>query len=342
MTRYAIIDRILANRYRAYSIQDITDELSVRLQELGERPVSKRCVEKDINYLAYGGPFDAEIEEYFVDAADRNGRPYPKRCLRYADPTFSIFKQKLTEDEKSVLSTALQTLGSFDGLENFEWLSDLKSRLNLEDRPHIISLSKNLLANSSLIARLYTAISLKRVILLKYHLFNSPESRSVQVTPHLLKEYNNRWFLIASACDSGKILTFALDRIDDFKEDHRQRYIPAPDDIEERYEDIIGVTYLEDAPVENIIFWVSDNSKDYIMTKPIHGSQTVLPADSPEINLCPPPPEHGGAFFRIQCKANYELISLLMSYGPDLMVLSPQSMVNTIVERLDRMVSAYR
>lgn len=342
MTRYALIDKMLANRHRAYSIQDITDELAERLPEFGQSPVSKRCVEKDINYITSDSPFDAEIEEFFVDAADRNGRPYPKRCLRYADPTFSIFKPKLTEDEKSVLAASLDTLGSFEGLESFEWLSDLRSRLNLEDRQKIISLSKNLLTNSSLLARLFTAIRLKRPVKLGYHTFSDADIRHTTVSPHLLKEYNNRWFLIASACDSGRLLTFALDRIDDFVEDHVNRFIMPPSDVEERYEDIVGVTYAEDEPLLDIIFRVSDNSKRYVDTKPIHDSQIKLPDNYPDLDEIPCGREGGWDYFKITCRVNYELISVLTSFGPELVVLSPKSLVDTIKSRIAAMNDAYR
>lgn len=206
MTRYILIDKMLANRSRAYSIQDITDSLAKKLSDYGQEPVSKRCVEKDLNYLEFDSPFDIEIEEYWVDATDRNGRPYKKRCIRYADPTFSIFKPKLTAEEKLVLATALDTLGSFDGLENFEWLSDLKARLNLEEHSPIISFSKNLLENSTLIARLFTAIRLKQVISLEYHTFHNSNVRNVEICPYLLKEYNNRWFLIAQPATPLKFL----------------------------------------------------------------------------------------------------------------------------------------
>jgi hypothetical protein len=57
MTRYQMIDTMLANRNRAYSIQDITDELGEKLREFGQEAVSKRCVEKDLNYLAYDSRF---------------------------------------------------------------------------------------------------------------------------------------------------------------------------------------------------------------------------------------------------------------------------------------------
>ncbi|OKY98686.1 MAG: hypothetical protein BHV67_06110 [Bacteroidales bacterium 43_36] len=342
MTRYALIDRMLANRTRPYSIQDITDTLNEKLPECGQKSISKRCVEKDLNYLEYDSPFDVEIEEYWIDASDKNDRPYRKRCIRYADPTFSIFKPKLTDDEKTVLSTALEVLGSFEALDNFEWLNDLKNRLNLEEHEPIISLSKNLLTNSTLIARLFTVIRLKQVISLQYHTFQSNDIRNVSISPYLLKEYNNRWFLIASASDSGRVLTFPLDRIDNFSFNFSAKYMSAPDDLYERYEEIIGVTYIDDNPLQKITFWVSDNSKNYIITKPIHSSQKTLRGEIDSQLRSTYPSLKDGQFFQIECRKNYELFCELISFGHELLVLSPIDIKYDIVKRLEDSLQKYK
>lgn len=341
MTRYALIDKMLSNHSRAYSIQDITDVLDKRLPELGQNAVSKRCVEKDLNYLEFDSPFDVEIEVYWINATDKNDRPYKKRCIRYSDPTFSIFKPKITEDEKTVLAAALDTLGSFDGLDNFEWLDDLKSKLNLHEHKPVISLSKNLLNNSSLIARLFTAIRLKQAIDLQYYTFKGDAIGTVIVSPYLLKEYNNRWFLIAGACDSGKVLTFPLDRIDDFYVRYNRGYISVPDDLQERYEEIIGVTFIEENPLQEIVFWISDKSKDYIITKPMHGSQkTIRGAEELLLRNSYPYLKNGG-FFKIECRENYELLRELTSFGPELVVLSPKSIADKIYNQLQTMLANY-
>lgn len=342
MTRYALIDRMLANRTKPYSIQDITDTLNEKLPEFGQKHVSKRCVEKDLNYLEYDSPFDVEIEEYWIDAADKNDRPYRKRCIRYADPTFSIFKPKLTDDEKTVLSSALDALGSFEGLDNFEWLNDLTTRLNLEQHEPVISLSKNLLTNSTLIARLFTVIRLKQVINLQYHTFQNDEIRSVCISPYLLKEYNNRWYLIASASDTGRILTFPLDRIDDFSFKTTVSYLSAPENLYERYEEIIGVTYNEDSPLQKIIFWVSENSKDYVITKPIHGSQKVIRGEMDSQLRRNYPRLNDGKFFQIECRENYELIRELTSFGPNLLVLYPNSFSKVVINQVTESYNTYK
>ena len=109
MTRYALIDSMLANRHKAVSIKDITDYVNKHLMEFGiNKGVSKRCIEKDIDYLVWSSPFNVELERYTIDATAVNDRVYKKRCIRYADPTFSIFKKKLTEDEKAVYQQRLE------------------------------------------------------------------------------------------------------------------------------------------------------------------------------------------------------------------------------------------
>ena len=341
MTRYALIDMMLANRHRAYSIQDITDTLAEKLIELGQDPVGKRCVEKDINYLEYDSPFSIELEEYWVEASDKNGNPYKKRCIKYADPTFSIFKSKLTEDEKSVLCTALNTLGSFDGLENFEWLNDLKHRLNLKVYEPIISISKNLLDNSTLIARLFTVIRLNQVITLNYHTFKDKYTKNVDIIPRLLKEYNNRWFLIASACDTGKILYFPLDRIDDFVYNYKIPFYPIDIDLNERFEEIIGISFDENQPIEKITFWVSNHSDEYIKTKPLHGSQKIIRGEKESLLRQEYPALKEGTFFQIECRKNYELIREFLSFMDALKVLSPNSLVKEMKDRIKMMAKLY-
>lgn len=341
MTRYALIDQMLSNRHRPFSIQDITEELSKRLPQYGVEPVTKRCVEKDIKYLMYDSPFDIEIEEYYVDDVDRNDKPLRRRCIRYTDPTFSIFKQKLSEEEEGILTSAIETLSNFEGLDNFELLGHLKEKFGLETDHPIVIVSKNLLSNADLISRLIPLIRMNCSITLSYHTFKDANIKEVIVTPHLIKEYNNRWFLVASSCETKKILVFPLDRIDDMRENRIAPIIEFPDSMEERFEDIVGVSFNDEAIVQQIIFWVSDHSKDYVRTKPIHGSQTYLRGIKEEQWKKLFPHLRGGGFFKIECKENYELLRELTSFGPELVVLQPNTLRNKIYQNLSAMVLEY-
>lgn len=342
MTRYMILDELLSNRYHDYSLDDLTEEVSRRLSELysDTKGVVRRTIEKDINYLEYEGPFMAEIERRWVPCVNGNGKTTQKKCLRYKDPSFSIFRKGLSDDEKYLLKEAFSLLGQFDGLPNLEALEALRQSLELPEggqRP-VISFTKNPLENSNLLGELFVAISQKQVIELYYHTFDAPhDDRHIIFHPYLLKEYNRRWFVIGAADSDGKILNFGLERIDKVVPQPSLIYNNCPEDLAERFEDIIGVTFVEDSPVYKIIFWASDSAKDYIKTKPLHESQRNmsdnLRAEYPALN--------GGAFFRIDCKKNYELIRELSSFGKELVVLSPFEIRRDIYARTSQMNEIY-
>ena len=343
MTRYALIDSMLANRHKAVSIQDITDFVNEHLPEFGiDEGVSKRCIEKDIEYLEWSSPFSVELERYSIDATTVNDRVYKKRCLRYADPTFSIFKKKLTQDEKAVLESALTTLGSFDGLDNFEWLAELRKQLKVEERKPIISLSKNLVENSTLIASLFSAISNEQVVELTYRKFLDSTERKVIISPYLLKEYNRRWYIVGGAYDTNRVLNFALDRLVEIEFKTGYTFKPCETDLEERFEEIIGVTFNEEVPLTQILFWVSDAIKGYIHTKPIHGSQIHIKGDRADKLHILYPQLQSGDFLTIECRDNFELIRELTAWGDDLIVLTPVSLRDRIVDRINRMKTRYQ
>ena len=97
MTRYKILDELLSNRYHNYSLDDLTEEVNKRLSEMypDTDGVVRRTIEKDICYLEYEGPFLVDIERYSVSGYNsEKQRSNSKQCLRYADPSFSIFKKE--------------------------------------------------------------------------------------------------------------------------------------------------------------------------------------------------------------------------------------------------------
>lgn len=347
MTRYKILDELLSNRYHNYSLDDLTKEVNIRLAELypDGNGVVRRTIEKDIFYLEYEGPFMVEIERYTVSAYNNEKqKSYVKQCLRYAQPSFSIFKKNLTDDEKYLLREALSILGQFDGLPNLDALEGLRLGLGVkEPEKQIISFTKNPIEEKNVLGELFTAISQKQVIELHYHTFsNSQNILIVNLHPYLLKEYNRRWYLFAAVEANGKLLNFALDRIDKCVPLPSHEYVEYEGDINERFEDIIGVTFNEDSPIYQIIFWVSDKSKEYVKTKPIHESQRELPESLSESFRKQNPTLERGLFFRIDCKENYELIRELTSFGKELVVLEPSVIQDRVFNYIEENHKQYQ
>lgn len=346
MTRYKILDELLSSRYHNYSLEDLTAEVNKRLADLypDANGVVRRTIEKDIHYLEYEGPFMAEIERYSVAGYNsETQKSYAKQCLRYASPSFSIFKKDLTNEERYLLREALSLLGQFDGLPNLVGLENLRLSLGVNEEEQIISFTRNPLGESNLLGELFTAISQKQVVQLHYHTFQKADGvRIANLFPYLLKEYNHRWYLLAASEDDGKVLTFSLDRIDDVVPMPAHKYIAYNGDINERFEDVIGITYREDSPVYKILFWVSDLSKDYVATKPVHESQKNIIGDEEQELRGKYPSLAGGRFFQIDCKENYELIRELTGFGKDLIVLEPSEIRGKVLDHIKSMYEKYR
>ena len=333
LPRYKYLDEMLSDRHHYFTIADLTERVNEKLEDAGLPKVTRRCIEKDIIYLEYD-PFFADIERY---------RANGKNCLRYANPSFSIFQKELSDEERHLLNEVLSTLGQFEGLAHFEWLEKFKIGLGLKDNRQIISFSNNpYLLNSNMLGVLFDYISNEVVIRLSYHTFSNTDTRNIVFHPYLLKQYNDRWFLLGAADSDKKILTFALDRIDKVEPMPEKKYEPCHDDLYDRFEDIVGVTLFEKEKLQHILFWVSDTSKGHVITKPIHGSQIQYNETDEQELRQQYPSLKGGAFFSIDCIKNYELLRMLTSYGKELIVLNSNGdVLDEVYERICEMKEKY-
>ncbi len=341
-TRYKVLDELLSNRYRYYNLDDLTDEVNIRLVDLSIQPVTRRCIEKDLSYLkGEYSPFLADIETYFVDDFN-DKKTVKKRCIRYSNPSFSIFKKEMSDDEAYLLSQTLSLLGQFEGLPKLDELNRLRIGLHTRDDRQIVSFSKNPLENSNLFGLLFTTISQKQVIRLTYHTYADLNHKPpILIHPYLLKEYNRRWFLFGAAESDGKLLHFSLDQIDEVKPMPSQLYKSSDEHLEEYFDDIIGITLFEERPLDTILFWVNDKQKNYILTKPLHDSQICYKNEADELYRKQNKYLKGGCYFSIKCIENYELIRELTSFGSDLLVLSPKHIQDKIYERINQMHEIY-
>ncbi len=331
LMRYKQLDRLLSDHHHYYDIHDLTDRVNDWLVDEKYKEVTQRCIEKDLVNMEV--LFGAPIAHF-----KKNG----KSCIAYDQYSFSIFTKELSDEEENLLREVLSTIGQFEGLDNFEWMNNMKIGLGLKERPKVISFSNNpYLKNSNMLGMLFDYISNQVVVELSYHTFSELETKSIIFHPYLLKQYNNRWYLIGAADTDGKILSFAIDRLDEVKALPEHTYKKCTHDLEERFEDIVGVTFYEDRPISHIVFWVSNSSKDYIITKPIHESQKSVKGDKENTLHEQFPQLQDGAFFSIDCIENYELIRELSSFGKDLIVLSPSNIQGKVYERITLMYEFY-
>ena len=337
MARYRIIDKMLADPNRNYTTHEILKQVSWECDDT----VSLRMIQKDIKAL------EEEFGKELIRNAGRRG------TVRYADQSEPLFYQELTSDEEEVLREALKSLGQFDGLDNFTWLDLLKKKLDYKERPGqqpYISFSANdeLQIPEGLLGRLFSAISKKKVIRITYTIFGR-EPKQYSIYPYQLKQFNDRWFLLCTPLGdeiypykAEFIATFPLDRISpEFEYLDDEPYLETPLDLKARFEEIVGVTLLQEEEVEDIYFAVSKKSLPYIQTKFLHGTQIELDEDSQKIFKKKYPSLKDWRFFSIECRPNTELLARFLSYGENIVLVEPQTLKDRMMAMIQKSAETY-
>lgn len=332
IVRYKIIDDILSDCHHYYDINDITRVVNERLVDGGYLEVTRRCIEKDLNFLE-SAPFYADIERTRINGKNR---------IHYSNVNYSIFNKELTAEEETLLGEVLNTLGQFDGIINFDKLEKLRLSLGLKDRPKIISFSSNeYLKNSNMLGCMFSFIANSQVVKVTYHTFQDLTRKNVEIYPYLLKQYNDRWFLIGADRRDGYILNFALDRIDGCEPVPELPYKPYDGDIFERFEDIVGVTLPKGLDSTRIVLWVDDGQLPYIITKPIHGSQKIVNPKETEMLRKENPHLNGGTYIALDCIVNTELKQKLFSFMDSVVVISPLELVVDMKKKIRKLADNY-
>ena len=264
--RYMFLDQMLSDRYHKYTCEDLLKKVNEKLDFAGyptiggeksdyERYVrsGKRVIQLDIQALQ-DAPFNMVI-----DSSERlDGAP----VYRYAD------QEKLND---------CRSFGR----------SDLDGQDTVSRR--IISFSSNdYLQGKAFLGTLFSLIANRIVVDVDYAPFDG-DVRTIRMYPYLLKQYNDRWYLIGTPLETKKhpfrkdfYVNLPLDRMKAVHPVDGVPFIDCEEGFEERYEDIVGTTYIESVDLTPIVVAVRDSYRGYVDTKPIHGSQVKFPAEDQE------------------------------------------------------------
>ena len=325
--RYQALDQCFRDKYHRYYVEDLISKCEEALLYYnGTGGVSRRQIFEDIKYMESEAGWSIPLERH------KDGK---RVYYRYADPQFSINAQPLTEDEARQMETVILTLSRFRGMPSNEWVNDVIS--NLEWRFHLKRSNHNVITfeqNARLkglqyLSPLIDATLHQQVLRITYQSYKQQAvPRTLLVHPYHLKEYNNRWYLLALDQDCGLITRLALDRIHAVEVEEQAHYIPNDTDFEHYFDDVIGVT-VPDASVARmpILLRISARQLAYIQSKPLHASQTLIDAEQ--------------RILRIEVKPNYELDYHILALGPDVEVLEPADYRAHIRQKLTETLEIY-
>lgn len=327
LIRYQILDRCFRNTGRNYLFEDLQEEINKAFEKinLSAAGISRRQLFLDIGFMESEAGFSAPIERVKIGQ---------KTAYRYEDPKFSISNQPLNVTEIKQMESALQILSRFSGLPQFEWVSEIIPVM--ENRLGIKGVAQNVIAFDSnvdyqglqFITPIFNAIINQRVLRVSYQDFKSPEPYVLSFHPHYLKQYNSRWFALGLNEETGHpTWTLSLDRIQKIDE-IAGVYQDSDTDWDDYFFDIIGVTRMADKEIEEIKLQFSSSLAPYITTKPLHATQKEKFTEN-------------GLEVRINVIPNYELESLILSFGEQVQILAPEWLAAKISARIQEAGKLY-
>lgn len=276
----------------------------------------KRTIERDLEAMRY----DKRLGYHAPISFDRIEHGY-----FYTDPTFTIDKVPLTEEDLQALTLATNILHQYKNVklvQQFEGMVDkLGKVVNHLHQPQ----------NNKLIAFEHTpyykgreffdlvlkAITQQQPLCITYRKFTGTKNDDYILHPYFLKEYRGRWYVLGYSEAHNHIITLGLDRfvkVEDAAVAFKENKTLKP---KQYFEHTLGIT-LGKGPVEEIELWFSNTMAPYIKTQHLHHTQKTVREDET------------GLVILLKLIPNPELIQLILSYGADVKVLKPVSLKESI------------
>ncbi len=321
--RYRIIDSCLTNTHHRYpSLLYIRE----RIEEQLMCEISESMINKD--FASMKGIYSAPIKY------DKQRKGY---C--YTEEKFSIKDFPLTEDEMSALDYSTALLQNLKGSKLFDQFENAINKIIEGYRvSKIIGKSERQLiqveeplktGGNEWLETLLKAIVSKQALELVYAKYGGQEKTHI-LSPYLVKEYRNRWYVIGYSAKAENILIMALDRIKHMVASN-EKYAPSGDfNSDDFFKYSFGITQIHGAQAEKVVLSFTPFQAQYILAQPLHHSQTVLLENMDEVRV------------QVEAYITQELIMTVLSYGKEVKVLKPESFRKRIGQIITEMAANYK
>lgn len=331
LLRYRIIDRCISNSLIPFPTkEDLRSACEEALYGSDGENISISTIEKDIWAMRN----ESELGYYAPIAYHRDHRGY-----YYEEEGYSINEVSLNDEDLDAIRFAANTLIQFRDLPIFQQfdqaIGKIADRLSVAPDLDTTGVERFMqfestpsAGGSHQLAPLLEAIKSKQVVDLEYRKFSESNSSTYTLHPYLLKEYRNRWYILAFDTERDFIRTFGCDRILSIKTDSSRTYKKVKFNSEEYFKHAIGITVIDDSPPVEVVFECSLLLASYLKSQPLHPSLTL------DFN-------EDSATVKMNILITFELLQWLQGFSSDLTLLKPLSLRDKFAETLEKAAKKY-
>lgn len=269
------------------------------------------------------------------------------KCYTYQDENFSIKDNNVVNGvDLCNFRHIKRALGDFLGLDLDTSLTTMTDEIDKflgygDNAKPVISFEKILLKSRGkvkphdMLQPLLKAIIQHQTYDIKYEV-SGRGKREWTIFPQFLKQYNQRWYLIATKHRDeveGRVYNLALDRILRMEPNQHIPYKESGIDFSNYFENVVGITKPDGAEPIEVKLRVGRGEYPYIESKPIHTSQKYLFESDDDKDY---------VYISLYVYDNYELRSKLLSYGSKVTVLEPKSLRDKMAHDLKKSLENYK
>ena len=316
LIRYRTIDRCLRNDGRPFPSKE---ELRLACEEAlfgseGDR-ISTSTIEKDLNAMRY----DGALGYHAPIAYHRDERGY-----YYEDDDFSIDNLQLNEEELDAIRFAARTLIQYRNVPLFsqfgQAIGKIDDRLRMAPDLDTAGLDSVVQFESAPATRgsehltpLLQAIQSRQVASIAYRKFQAEEADTFHIYPYLLKEYRNRWYVIAWNPEREDYRTYGLDRVEHVVREAQRFAVRNDFDADLFFKHSFGISKSTEAP-QDVRVRCNALEYEYLSAQPVHASQKLLHLGNDQYEL------------HLHVLITYELVHFLLGLGAAVEVVAPESL----------------
>lgn len=208
------------------------------------------------------------------------------------------------------------------GFERMVESFDLLNALNLStDVRQFVHLEKRQPQGTENLYGLLHAIKNGLCVRFVYQKFWEGKPTDRKAKPYALKEFRNRWYLLARDEKDQLVKTFGLDRLTELEITTERFQREKELNVEQGFRHCFGVIGPGEGKPERILLSFTPLQGKYIKTLPLHHSQKTLVDNETELQV------------KLKLFITHDFIMELLSYGPDVKVVSPSELRQTLLEK---------
>lgn len=290
ISRYLIIlNKLRQKKYCSYNELASHIKNQQELLRLGDESLdigdSKRTIQRDIK----------EIRELFgIDIA------YSRREKGY----------QLVQSDSENLNFQ-RRLEAFDMINSLNIKDDLNPIVKLENRQP---------SGTEHLYGIIHAVKNHFIIQFTYHKFWEDKLTERICEPFFLKEFRNRWYVVAKDHKDSKTKTFGLDRISNL-DITKTKFIPEEvSNLELKFSNAFGIVLSDFEEPQKVVLSFTPFQGQYLKTLPLHHTQEILIDNKVELRIS------------LDLYLTQDFIMELLSFGVNMKVIAPKRLMNKIVK----------